>query len=303
MDLTFIIFSSLLGFVAAMSGGFWGLGGGWLIVPSLMLMGKGQPVAAAASLMQMIPAALLPVCRQLPKMGWKEKGWGRNVALPLCSGIFIGGFFGRPVGDWIEIFFDRGRQPHQLLYIILLLFILWRTVSAKEGQGSDLQETQPQPVLTAIAGIFNGVISSLLGIGGGTVNRPLLRSVLKVPEANTGQICRLAVLVTAVSGTVGYAVGNDQIMESFTIACGISLGGFLGFPLGVKMHQIVVDAGKGELAHRSFALVVSIVLAGMVCKVAGWILAAQILLLISGLTLAGFLTFITISAKKRKLTE
>ena len=57
METSFVILSILIGFAAGISGGFWGAGGGWLIVPALMLLGVDLKIAIPASLLQMLPSS------------------------------------------------------------------------------------------------------------------------------------------------------------------------------------------------------------------------------------------------------
>ena len=51
-------------------------------------------------------------------------------------------------------------------------------------------------------GLVTGIVSSMLGVGGGLLIRPLLTSGFKVPEYYTSRIVRLLVLVTTVTGGV-----------------------------------------------------------------------------------------------------
>ncbi|MFA7186488.1 MAG: sulfite exporter TauE/SafE family protein, partial [Victivallales bacterium] len=175
----------LVGFVAMLAGGFWGLGGGWFIVPALLTLGVDNQVAVGASLLQMLPSTFLTVMHQLKSIGWGKNSWGLHVALPLCGMAFVGGFFGRPVGVFLQELFNS-RKPHQCVYLILLGFILYKTLSHKPEKKSDVSSANTVPgigpVKTGIVGFLVGVLSSLLGIGGGTITRPVMKNHLRVPE-------------------------------------------------------------------------------------------------------------------------
>jgi uncharacterized membrane protein YfcA len=263
----------------------------------------------------MLPSTLPTVMKQLRKIGWKRGGWGFNVALPLCVLSFIGGFFGKPLGKAIAEYFSS-RKPQQCIYFFLLLWIFYSTLSTSKkhkkqpltADAENKHAPSAKPVLTAVAGFFTGVLSSLLGIGGGTIVRPVLRGVLRVPEEHTAMIARLGVLITATAGSISYLAEiksfspQDPAVNSLIFAGLMAVGGMIGFPLGAAMHKQVVLAGGGDTAHESFALVILLVMVGIYCKISGLDNLGKIALVGCGIFLALYLTFTYLSAK-RKIRE
>jgi uncharacterized membrane protein YfcA len=300
-------FAPFIGFSAMLAGGFWGLGGGWFVVPALMTLGVSNPIAAGASLLQMLPSTFLTVLKQFKSIGWKKNSWGINVALPLCGMAFIGGFFGRPVGELLEDLFNS-RKPHQCIYLLLLGFILYKTLSHKTNTNSKHTDENAvpnaSPVKTSITGFIVGVLSSLLGIGGGTITRPVMKSYLHVPEIFTGKIARLAVFTTALSGTASYLMQietlklGDPGTDSLILGLLMASGGFIGFPLGSWMHSRVVVSGHAEKAAKSFAYVVVLVILSLFFKIVGMKITGQITILICGVFLLSFLPAFTLWSLK-----
>ncbi len=298
----------LVGFTAMIAGGFWGLGGGWFVVPTLLTLGIDNSVAVGASLLQMLPSTFLTVLRQFKSIGWGKKSWGVNIALPMCGMAFIGGFFGRPVGVFLQDFFNS-RKPHQCIYLVLLGFILYKTFSYKEASRTPAlsgAETIPgaSPAKTGIIGFTVGVLSSLLGIGGGTITRPIMKSYLHVPEIFTGRIARLAVFTTALSGTASYLMQietlkpGDPGTDSLILGLLMASGGFIGFPLGAWMHSKVVTSGHEEKAAHSFSYVIILVLLSLFFKIINQVGIGQVIILICGLFLLSFLSIFTIWSHK-----
>ncbi|MDD5596770.1 MAG: sulfite exporter TauE/SafE family protein [Victivallaceae bacterium] len=302
----------LVGFVAMLAGGFWGLGGGWFIVPALLTLGVDNPVAVGASLLQMLPSTFLTILHQFKSIGWGKNSWGLHVALPLCGMAFLGGFFGRPVGVFLQELFNS-RKPHQCIYLILLGFILYKTLSLKPEKNPDLSSADVAvgvgPIKTGIVGFLVGVLSSLLGIGGGTITRPVMKNNLRVPEIFTGKIARLAVFITAVSGTVSYLMQietfkfGDPGTDSLVLGLLMSVGGFIGFPLGAWLHSQVVKSGHDEKASRSFSYVVTLVLLSLFFKIINRIIISQIIILICGLFLIVFLLLFSSWSQKHPAAE
>ncbi len=65
MSGTTILLAVLLGLLAGTLSGVFGVGGGILFVPTLVLLGLGQVEAAATSLLAIVPTAGVGVVRQL----------------------------------------------------------------------------------------------------------------------------------------------------------------------------------------------------------------------------------------------
>lgn len=64
MSATTVTLAVLLGLVAGLLAGLFGVGGGILFVPTLVLLGLGQVEAAATSLLAIVPTAGVGVWRQ-----------------------------------------------------------------------------------------------------------------------------------------------------------------------------------------------------------------------------------------------
>ena len=301
LSATYIALISLAGLIAGISGGFWGIGGGWLILPALLLMGVPHEVAVPACLLQMVPSSAPTVFRQFSKIGWAKNGWGWKVALPLSGMSFIGGFLGKPAGILLENIFGS-RTPHQLFYMALLVYVFFNTIMSgkvDKDQHEPLEKWKPRLKLTMFSGFSTGVASALLGIGGGTINRPVMKSVLLVPEKPAGMIARLSVFVTAFSGCCSYFIGaggwnkESPAMQALIIGIILSAGGIIGFPAGSRMHAMVLHSGGSLTAHRSFAWLALFISISLACKLCGVMLAGQIILIASGVLLTAYLIGIT----------
>lgn len=119
-------------------------------------------------------------------------------------------------------------------------------------------------------GLVTGIVSSMLGVGGGLLIRPLLTSGFKVPEYYTSRIVRLLVLVTTVTGGATYLIARGGFdWHVFAISMLVALGGVFGFPLGAKLHTIVYDSGYAQHIHKSFAVVAIAVLANTLLNMYG----------------------------------
>ncbi|MFA6103736.1 MAG: sulfite exporter TauE/SafE family protein [Victivallaceae bacterium] len=306
MTLTLALCCILIGFSAMLSGGFWGLGGGWLIMPALLLAGVNIETAVVASLLQMIPSTLPTVIRQFPAIGWRKGSWGYAVALPICLFSFAGSLAGKPLGD-LMLNLCGSRKLQEALYLFIMAVIFLETVRSSgkpvlqnTADAGNIKLDGRKKWFAAISGIITGVISSLLGIGGGSLVRPVMKSFLKVPEKIAGMILRLSVLIVAVSGSASYLIGrNGSVKDSLWLALFLTIGGLPAFALGARMHSIVTGAGDDKTADSSFALFIFFVFLSVLCKITDYIVTGRIIIVISGILLIAYLASVTLKSKRK----
>lgn len=90
-------------------------------------------------------------------------------------------------------------------------------------------------VLPAIIGVGIGILSGLLGIGGGTVMVPVFRLVFDMSPVMSTATSLFAIIPTSISGAVSH-IRHKTCIPALGIAAG--LGGALTSPVGVWLAQI-----------------------------------------------------------------
>jgi len=112
----------LIGVAAGVLSGLFGIGGGVVIVPALLLVGRMTPLAATGT---SLGALLLPV-GALGAWEYYRKGQlDLRIALLLALGLFFGAFFGAKVAQMLT--------PVQLRrgFAVFLVLVAIRVWSAK----------------------------------------------------------------------------------------------------------------------------------------------------------------------------
>ena len=268
----------LVGFVGMLGGGYWGVGCGWIVVPIMLILGFDPLTAVGTGSLQMVPSTILTVAKQAPEIGWKRGEVGRVLALPVMAGALLTSLAGRFINEALKNRF--GAAPLQWMTIVFISFIAFQTLCSRTACYNDaMPELPPRKSLIGfVSGMVTGLISSLLGVGGGIVIRPLLTSGFKVPEFYTSRIVRLMVLVTTTCGGAMYLCrpADNHLVILLVAAC-VAVGGVIGFPLGAKMHHIVYDAGYAQHIHKSFASIAVIIPVATLLKIYGQMRASQIL--------------------------
>ena len=303
MEPFFWIAGPLIGFLGMMSGGFWGVGCGWIVVPTMLILGMEPLEAVGIGLLQMAPSTILTVMKQAPEIGWGKNSPGRSLALPIGIGALLTSLLGKSINQKLIQVFGSAR-PIQWMLILCISFIVFQTLFSRTAAYQDEFPviTRKKSWIAFFSGFGTGIVSSMLGLGGGIFIRPLLTSGFRVPEYYTSRIVRMLVLVTSVAGGVTYLLGQGGFqLHVFMISMLTAVGGIFGFPLGAKMHKIVYDAGYAQHIHKSFAVIAAAIPINTILHMYGFSVLSRYLMLAIACLLSAYLAIFTIYAKKNPL--
>jgi len=102
---------------------------------------------------------------------------------------------------------------------------------------------QPQQTVPRflVIGLAAGLLSGLLGVGGGVIIVPLLALWLAFPQKMAQATSLIAIFFAAISGAVSYAIGGDVLLVPAALIAGAGIiGSFIGSWLLHRMaeHQV-----------------------------------------------------------------
>ena len=172
-----------------------------------------------------------------------------NYIIYLILGGIIGGYLGS------KLTFTLDTNTLQRIFAFLLLIVSYRMMFA-EGFSARYEENI---FLYLLIGIFSGILSGLLGIGGGIVRIPLLIFFGGLGNLAAQGFSLIATVPTAL--TAAYTkLKNDREFAKRGCIVGISgiLGSIIGGNLAFNLPQ--------ELLNTSFAIFLLLVSINMVVK-------------------------------------
>lgn len=299
------IVAPLIGFVAMMSGGYWGVGSGWIIAPTMLIFGEDTFSAIGISLLQMIPSTIMTTTKQIPQIGWQRGGFGWALAVPICGGALLTSLLGKDFNAVI-VEWAGNERPIQWFLVIFIGIIAIQTIfsrTAEYGAPVPVIKTK-QSIIALVAGLFTGLISSMLGVGGGILVRPLLSSFFKLQEYFTSRIARFLVLITSIVGGTTYLLKSGVVdWHMLGLAGAIAAGGMFGFPLGSKIHHMVYENGYAQHIHKSFGIVTIVVPLSTILKMYDYTLASQVMVLTMAFLLGLYLILFASYTKKYPLRQ
>ena len=136
MDLSFYFIGPLIGFIGMMSGGYWGVGCGWIVVPTMLILGCDPMQAVGIGLLQMVPSTILTVSKQAPQIGWKKGAPGLSLALPIGIGAALTSLCGKSINAKLIALTGDARWLQWML-IAIITIIIFQTLASKTACYND----------------------------------------------------------------------------------------------------------------------------------------------------------------------
>lgn len=203
-----------------------GKGGGSLYTPVLVMLGMGvQPAISTALFLNLVTALTATIVFQ------RNKLVDYRFCLVFLPGTIIGSFLGAVLSSM---------APRNLLLGIFSVFLyvvgLIMVFSAKEKPGQQVKKmTWGMTLLVTVFSFGVGVLSSLIGVGGGLIIFPFLVLYMKYGAQMAAGANSLIVTVSSFVGTIGhFALGHVdyRFLAITTVAC--ILGSAVGSHVTVK---------------------------------------------------------------------
>lgn len=232
------------GAVGGLLAGFFGVGGGIIMVPLLMLWARlDQRRAAATSLVAIVPTALA---------GSITFGIAGEVDWVVAALIGAGAIVGAPLGAlllrvtpivWLRWLFIAG-----------LLVAAVRLILFEIERGGEVELSIGVGAALVALGLVMGIASGLFGIGGGVIAVPVLIAVFGTGDLVAKGTSLAAMIPTAIAGTIpNLRAGLVDLRQGALV--GIAAVAFS--QLGVALAFIVPPSVSGPLFGVFLLLVVS----------------------------------------------
>ena len=270
MSVNIFLILGMGGAVGFLSGLF-GVGGGFLMTPLLIFIGVPPPVAVGTEANQIVASSVSGVLAH----------WQRgNVDFKMGFVLLLGGFFGSSLGVILFKYLQNLGQLDlviKLSYVIFLgiigFLMLWessrtiirsRSAAARRGKLHQHNWLHGLPfkmrfrksklyisaILPFLIGAIIGVLSAIMGVGGGFIMVPAMIYLLGMPTSLAiGTSLFQIIFVTAnVTFLQALTVQTVDILLAVLLLTGAVIGAQFGSKYSVKM--------KGEQLRALLALLV-----------------------------------------------
>ena len=247
-----------LGVFAGFLAGLLGIGGGMLMVPILTMVFDGQGVAAGAAVKMAIATSMATILfTSLSSLrAHHRKG---AVRWPIVAGMAPGILVGGLVGGAGVFALLRG----QALALCFAAFVGWSAFSMLRGRQAHAHRQMPGWPVQAAAGSGIGLVSGLVGAGGGFLSVPFM-TWGNVPIHQAIATSAALGFPIALANTLGYVIGGRHMAPLLPGAYGylylpalatIACASVVMAPLGARAaHALDVAHLKRLFAILLFAL-------------------------------------------------
>ncbi len=231
------VVSIILGSLSGLLAGLFGIGGGLVIVPVLAILFKAHGFSAELILLMAVATSLAIIIPTALSSVWAHHRLGSVVwprVFSLSPGIIIGAAMGAVIAKQISA---------ETLRYILVGFLIYAALQMALQVQPKPKPFQQKRGLDLLVSLIIGVVSSIVGIGGGTLTVPYLVSgqMLMRKAVAVSSACGLPI---ALAGTVSYVLlgWHDAQLPEWSIGyiylpvfLGTSLSSILTAPLGAKL--------------------------------------------------------------------
>jgi len=276
MSINFFLILGVGGLVGFLSGLF-GVGGGFLLTPLMMMIGIPPAVAAASDSNQIVAAASSGAFAH-----WRLG----NVDFKMGLVILAGGIFGGTVGVQL-VKFLRAMGNFEFVMTVTYVLMLglvggamfvesWRTI--RRSKDAAAEDTAPAPATeSSFSRIFNklplkmnfhrsglhtsaifpfaigttvGIMAAILGVGGGFIMVPAMIYVIGMPTIAAIGTDLFQIVLTSANVTLQQAIVNHTVdlLLALILLSGSTIGAQFGAVAGKRL--------KGEQIRILLAIIV-----------------------------------------------
>ncbi len=292
-SINIVLLFGLGGAVGFLSGLF-GVGGGFLMTPLLIMVGIPSTVAAASDSNQIVAAST--------SASYAHYRLG-NVDFKMGIYLIIGGVLGGTLGvQFIKLLRAMGNADFviKITYVVMLgvigFYMFAESLQSMRKKPVETKRVEAptkvslynrmiqalpyqtkfeksgvvlSPLLPLILGVFVGILAAIMGVGGGFIMVPVMVYMLRMPMHVVVGTSLVQILFTCINVTIMQSASNHTV--DLILAIILLLGSTVGAQFGVRLS-------KRLKADQLKILLASIVLLVMVQMLMSLVLPPHLLL-------------------------
>jgi uncharacterized membrane protein YfcA len=290
----------LIGFAVGVIGGFFGMGGAWMVTPGLNILGFPMAFAIGTDIAHIAGKSMISTMRH-SKFG--------NVDYKLGFIMLVGTMAGIEVGAQIVMWLERIGQVGSvvrwvyvvfLALIALLVFYDYYKAIRSRKKSDDPSHTGatgginrapalhrikiPPMMHFTVSGIYcsmwlpiivsflTGVLAGFLGIGGGLLRMPALVYFIGCPTHIAVGTDLFEVMISGLYGAFTYSLkGRIELVAVFVMLCGAAVGAQIG--------TVATKYSKGYGIRILFGSAVLCCMISIILKQFGVVIPATVIVL------------------------
>lgn len=230
---------SLLGIIVGTLSGFFGIGGGTILVPMLLALGYDTKIAIGISVTQMVFSSIYGSYLN-NKKGTLDVGMVLFIGLGGAVGAILSGMITASVSNKVLEFVFLG------FAIFALLRLFFKTHEHHE-------QRVVHKVWLFLIGVVLGALSMTIGVGGSLILVPILVGFFHVPLKKAISAGLFFVVFSSLSGFISHSLEGHMDYESGII---IGLASLVGVYIGIHLKEKVTTELQKKMLVIFYLIIV-----------------------------------------------
>ena len=232
----------ILAFVIAMVFSMFGQGGGSVYSPMLLLFGYAAILATSTSLVLNLITSV-----SAGYIFYRNKMIDFRASLAfvpgICIGAFLGGLLSKSVNTTVLLWLF-------VAFLVILgarmIYTYWEKGKAGDDEKPPRNLSAAMYALIVFVSLAIGILSGLLGVGGGVLIVPFMVYVCKWPAKWAAGSSHLIISFSALFGIIGHATSHEINIPLIALTgVAVLIGGNLGARISMKFKAKWMKAGLG----------------------------------------------------------
>lgn len=221
----------VVGLLTGFLSGFFGIGGGTILVPLLLILGIDTKTAIGISVVQMVFGSIFGSYLN------NKKG---TLDVAMITVIGIGGFAGASLSGFITAVFSN--KTLEFFFLMFATFALIRLfMPVKELT----EQKEVSKILLFVIGVFIGMMSITIGVGGSIMLVPILVGFLHVELKKAISAGLFFVVFSSVAGLISHTLeGHVDFQRGIIIGVISLVGVYIGIhfkdKIDVKLQKKLI---------------------------------------------------------------
>lgn len=240
-----IIVLIIIGLISSIIGSLIGVGGGIIIVPTLVFIGANSDILTGITIQTAIGISSLTLVFTglFSIIGYRREGQntvdfknGILFSIGIIPGSLLGAYLSRFLNDvYFNIVFGI------FLFIISILLIIKERLAAKNGEKV---EKNVNTSLSIIFSFFVGISAGLFGIGGGVLMTPLMIIVFNFTPHLAVTTSMIIIFTSSLASSVGHTI-QGHVLWGYGVV--LIIASYIGTKFGVRINRNIDSAKLSNL--------------------------------------------------------
>jgi uncharacterized membrane protein YfcA len=215
---------SIFGLLTGLISGFFGVGGGMVLIPLLLYYGFDMKEAVSISIMQMVFTSIFG-----SYLNYKKNKQILKIGLILGLGGFLGG---------LNSSFILYIVPSYILtytFVFIVSFAIFKMAFVKNID-ENIKTIDNNYIMLVLVGFVVGLIAMSIGVGGSVMLTPILATYLHYNLKTASSMSLFFVIFSSLAGFISLSVAGQMYYYEGSI---VGLASLFGVYIGIWLKNIV----------------------------------------------------------------